>query len=108
MSFVFCMTWWFAYPAFIRDPNQEMVDFYPIFSVLNSWTGVFVFCLLGVVSKPFRKTLFGGGRLNVSAHFCTPMHGVVIVQGDQMGLWKIAQNVAQPIFVKVDQEKQKV
>ena len=56
MSFVFCMTWWFGYPAYIRDPNKETPDFYPIFMVLNSWSGVFVFCLLGIVSKPFRAT----------------------------------------------------
>jgi hypothetical protein len=65
MVSIFCMTWGFAYPAYIRDPNVESPDFYPIFTVLNSWTGVFVFCLLGVVSKPFRATLMGGGGLRV-------------------------------------------
>ena len=66
LSFIFCMTWWFAFPAYIRDPNQETLHFYPIFTVFNSWTGVFVFCLLGVVSKPFRATLFGSGGIRVS------------------------------------------
>jgi hypothetical protein len=66
MVFIFCMTWGFAYPAYIRDPTREIPDFFPIFMVLNSWSGVFVFCLLGIFSKPFRRTLFGGGGLRVS------------------------------------------
>ncbi len=65
MVFIFFMTWGFAYPAYIRDPNSENPDFFPIFTLLNSWTGVFVFCLLGIVSKPFRATILGGGGLRV-------------------------------------------
>lgn len=53
------------YEGFFRFPGTELPDFYPIFVVLNSWSGFFIFCLLGVMSTPFRTSLFGGGSLRV-------------------------------------------
>merc|ERR1712008_458985 len=34
------MTWGFAFPAYIRFPDKETPDFFPIFQVLNAWSGV--------------------------------------------------------------------
>ncbi len=51
---IFAMIWGFAYPAFMRHPDIEILNFYPIFVVLNSWFGViFVFALI-LGSKRFR------------------------------------------------------
>ena len=39
----FCFTWLFAYPALLRFPDHEIPDFYPIFIMLHTWDGVFVY-----------------------------------------------------------------
>ncbi len=66
MVIIFAMTWGFAYPAYIRNPDEETADFYPIFQVLNAWTGVFVMVFLGFSSSSFRAGLFGDGSLQGS------------------------------------------
>ena len=45
-SFIFCLTWTFAYFAYWHEPDIEKADFYPIFQLLNSWIGVFIFCFI--------------------------------------------------------------
>ena len=60
--FLFACTWGFAFPAFMRFPDIETADFYPIFALLNSWLGVFLFCFMGLGSKKFRDALMGQAR----------------------------------------------
>lgn len=63
--FYFTMTWGFAYPAYIRQPDLENANFYPIFAILNSWSGIFIFCFLGLSSQRFRRALIGQARSRV-------------------------------------------
>ena len=56
---LFTLTWSFAPPAYIHFPGSEMPDFYPVFQVLNSFTGVYVFMFLGVGSTRFRVVIAG-------------------------------------------------
>ena len=55
--FIFTLTWSFAYPTYIRFPDLELPDFYPIFMLLNSWYGVVIFVFLGIVSGKYRAAL---------------------------------------------------
>ena len=57
ITFIFSITWTFGYFAYIRDPDAEILNFYPIFHLINSWIGVFIFCFLGVISQKFRDAL---------------------------------------------------
>ena len=57
MVFIHSATWGFSYPAFIRFPDIELSDFYPIFTVLNSFTGVFLFAFMGLGDPRFRKAI---------------------------------------------------
>jgi len=69
MVMIFGMTWGFAFPAYVRFPDKETPDFFPIFQVLNAWSGVFVVLFLGMSSSRFRAVLFGGGNMGGSALF---------------------------------------
>lgn len=51
------MVWMFAYPAFIKFPGLELRDFYPVFSIFNSWMGLIILIFLGLSSKRFRHVL---------------------------------------------------
>ena len=55
--FIFAMIWGFAYPTYVRFPDAENPDFFPIFMLLNSWFGVVIFTFLGVASKKFRDAV---------------------------------------------------
>ncbi len=67
--FLHAITWVFAYPAFNHFPDYDLANFYPIFAILDAWTGAFVFCLLGLSSRKFRGAMFGQARLSVSKMF---------------------------------------
>ena len=54
-TFMFTLTWVFAYYAYWHVPDLERADFYPIFQLINSWIGVFVFCFMGIGTKKFRN-----------------------------------------------------
>ena len=54
-SFIFSLTWMFAYFAYWHEPDLERADSYPIFQLLNSWVGVFIFCFMGLGTKKFRN-----------------------------------------------------
>ena len=56
---LFALTWAFAPLAYISFPSSEMPDFYPAFQVLNCFTGVYVFILIGLGSTRFRTVLAG-------------------------------------------------
>ena len=51
------MVWLFAYPAYIKFPGKELRDFYPVFSIFNSWMGLIILIFLGLSSKRFRHVL---------------------------------------------------
>jgi hypothetical protein len=40
-----------------RFPDLELQNFYPIFTILNSFMGTFLFAFMGLASKRFRKAL---------------------------------------------------
>ena len=69
MVMIFAMTWSFAFPAYLRFPDRETPDFFPIFQVLNAWSGVFVMIFLGMSSSRFRAGLLGRGNLSGSPLF---------------------------------------
>ena len=54
-SFLFTLTWMFAYFAYWHEPDIEKADAYPIFQLLNSWIGVFIFCFMGLGTKKMRN-----------------------------------------------------
>lgn len=54
---IFAMAWGFGYGSLLRFPDAELPDFYPIFMLLTSWFGVFIFTFLGMMSKKFRQPL---------------------------------------------------
>merc|ERR1712112_556516 len=56
-NFLFVMVWVFAYPAYIKFPDREMRDFYPVFTLFNAWMGLVIFVFLGLSSKRFRYVL---------------------------------------------------
>ncbi|CAM6054616.1 unnamed protein product [Sphagnum tenellum] len=60
--FIYGAVWAFGVPAWMRYPDKEMQDFYPIFAVLNSTSGAFLFCFLGLSSGKFRDAMFGQAR----------------------------------------------
>lgn len=55
--FIHSATWGFSYPAFIRFPDIELSNFYPIFTVLNAFIGVFLFAFMGLGDRRFRLAL---------------------------------------------------
>merc|ERR1712241_1392266 len=55
--------------AYIRFPDKETPDFFPIFQVLNAWSGVFIMFFLGMSSSRFRAGLLGNGSLTGSPLF---------------------------------------
>ena len=56
-NFLFVMVWSFGYPAYIKFPGQETLDFYPVFTLFNAWMGLCIFIFLGLSSKRFRFVL---------------------------------------------------
>ena len=56
-NFLFVMVWSFAYPAYVKFPGQETLDFYPVFTLFNAWMGLCIFIFLGLSSKRFRFVL---------------------------------------------------
>ncbi|KAK3879667.1 hypothetical protein Pcinc_015776 [Petrolisthes cinctipes] len=58
----FDLTWIFALLCYIRlDFNEP--DFYPIFQVLNSCTGIILFLFIGLGSRRFRMVIAGQTKL---------------------------------------------
>jgi len=57
--FLFATTWAFGVLAYIKTPDIALPDFYPVFQVLNSWSGVTTFLFLGVSSTRFRTVIQG-------------------------------------------------
>ena len=55
--FIHSATWGFSYPAFVRFPDIELSNFYPIFTVLNAFTGVFLFAFMGLGDPRFRRAI---------------------------------------------------
>jgi hypothetical protein len=55
--FMHSLTWMFAFPTFIRFPNSDVLDFWPIYILLNAWMGVVLFVFLGPVSRNFRLAI---------------------------------------------------
>lgn len=58
----FGITWSFGLVAYVRFGFKEP-DFFPIFQVLNSWTGVLIFLFIGICSNRFRMILAGQSKL---------------------------------------------
>ena len=56
-NFLFVMVWSFGYPAYVKFPGQETLDFYPVFTLFNAWMGLCIFIFLGLSSKRFRFVL---------------------------------------------------
>ena len=56
---LFALTWVLSPLAYINFPGKEFPDFYPVFQVLNSFTGIFLFICLGIGSKRFRAVITG-------------------------------------------------
>ena len=69
MVMIYGTTWGFAFLAYIRFLDNETPDFFPIFQVLNAWSGVFVMLFLGMSSPRFRAGIFHTGSLNGSLLF---------------------------------------
>ena len=44
-------------PASSREPDLERLDYYPIFQLLNSWTGAFILFFAALPDKKFNKYL---------------------------------------------------
>ena len=74
MVIIYGTTWGFAFLAYIYKPyirflDKETPDFFPIFQVLNAWSGVFVMLFLGMSSHGFRAGIFCKGSLTSSSLF---------------------------------------
>ena len=65
LVFLSCVNWVFAYNAFMRYPDVEKAHFYPIFKVINSWFGLFIFAFMGLFSSHYRTEVFASS-VNVS------------------------------------------
>ena len=65
LVFLSCVNWAFAYNAYMRYPDVEKAHFYPIFKVINSWFGLFIFAFMGLFSSHYRKEVFESS-VNVS------------------------------------------
>ncbi len=63
--FIHSATWGFSYPAFVRFPDLELKNFYPIFLILNSFMGMFLFAFMGLGCKRFRKALLSQSQKRV-------------------------------------------
>ncbi len=63
---LFAVTWAFAPLAYVHFDGAEMPDFYPAFQVMNSFSGVYVFVLLGLCSARFRTVITGNVMHRVS------------------------------------------
>ncbi|XP_071518114.1 uncharacterized protein [Panulirus ornatus] len=57
----FDITWTFAMLAYLRLGFKKP-DFYPIFQVLNSWTGLIIFIFIGMGSRRFRMVVAGQAK----------------------------------------------
>ena len=57
--FIHALTWCFAAPTYLRYPDSEVPDFWPIYALLLSWMGLSVLVFLGVGSKNFRGVIMG-------------------------------------------------
>ena len=65
LVFLSCVNWAFAYQAYIRYPDVEKPHFYPIFKIINSWFGFFIFAFMGLFSSHYRTQVLAGS-VNVS------------------------------------------
>ena len=63
---LFSLTWAMAPLAYIRMYDWEIPDFYPAFQVLNSFSGLFFFIFIGVMSNRFRTVIAGQVKLRVN------------------------------------------
>ena len=77
-NFLFVMVWMFAYPAFIKFPGTEMRDFYPVFSIFNSWMGLIILIFLGLSSKRVRQVLICKKKVS-SIYFSNKFHQISLL-----------------------------
>merc|ERR1719189_494567 len=42
----------------MRYPDVEKAHFYPIFKIINSWFGLFIFAFMGLFSSHYRTEVF--------------------------------------------------
>ncbi|XP_068212715.1 cadherin EGF LAG seven-pass G-type receptor 1-like [Palaemon carinicauda] len=64
----FAITWTFGLLAYVRFHFRDL-DFYPIFQVFNSWTGLIILLFIGFGSKRFRMVLAGQAKARREALF---------------------------------------
>lgn len=69
MVLLYALTWSFSPLAYISFAGKEFPDFYPVFQVLNSLTGIFLFLLLGICSKRFRAVITGKAGKKVITYY---------------------------------------
>lgn len=67
---LYALTWSFSPVAYINFPGKEFPDFYPVFQVMNSFTGIFLFICLGIGSKRFRAVMTGRAGKKVRCMLC--------------------------------------
>ena len=65
LVFLSCVNWAFAYQSYMRYPDVENPNFYPIFKIINAWFGLFIFAFMGLFSPHYRTEVLGGA-VNVS------------------------------------------
>ena len=72
LCLMFAMAWTFGYFAHIREPDLERPDFYPIFQLINSWTGAFILFFAALPDKKFTKYL---------VPICKKVSGFILLSG---------------------------
>ena len=68
---IHCLQWVSAYFTFTHYPDWELPNFYPIFTIISSFSGLFALAFLGMASKYYRTE---GTKVSVSEiaiHFST-------------------------------------
>ena len=68
LVFLSCVNWGFAFPSYMRYPDVENPNFYPIFKIINAWFGLFIFAFMGLFSPHYRNEVLAGSG-NVSLIF---------------------------------------
>ena len=66
LVFLSCVNWGFAYPTYMRYPDIENPNFYPIFKILNAFFGLLIFAFMGLFSPHFRKEVSAGSGSQIA------------------------------------------
>ncbi len=69
LSSLFLIAWIMYYFAYMRFTDSEVRDFYPAFTVLNSWMGIFAFVGVGLGSQRFTDLISGGIKARVIKYY---------------------------------------